>query len=210
MARINDWIRITELTCARLCHDLSGLLGTVGGALELVTDDLAEVPGELALAAEAAQELSSRLRLYRAAWGGGEQDLSLTALLTLAEGLPRARSVAIETDALAPDAVIPAAVGRLLLNLMILGGDCLPRGGRIRLDGTPSDLFLRILGPNAAWPSGFSACIADAEAAVSALTTARGMQMPLAALIAHAHGPRLSMLIGPAIAGAPPPLRLQT
>lgn len=210
MARINDWIRITELTCARLCHDLSGLLGTVDGALELATDNLEDLPSELSLAAEAARELTLRLRLYRAAWGGGGQDLSLPALLALAEGLPRSRSVMIETDSLAPEAVMPAAVTRLLLNLMILAGDCLPRGGRIRLDGTPTDLFLRILGPNAAWPSGFAACIADADAAVDALTTARGMQMPLAALIAHAHGPRLSMLIGPAVAGAPPPLRLQT
>ena len=208
MARMNDCLRIAELTCARLCHDLSGLLGTVSGALELATDGVDDLSEELSLAVDAAKELTLRLRLYRAAWSAGTEDLSLSKLRALAEGLPKARSVAIETDALTPDFVLPAATGRLVLNLLLLAGDSLPRGGRVLLAGSAGDLFIRILGPNAAWPSGFAACIADAEAAIDALTTARAVQMPLAALIAHAHGPRLSMLIGPAAAGAPPALRL--
>lgn len=208
MARMNECLRIAELTCARLCHDLSGLLGTVSGALELATDGVDDLSEELSLAADAARELTLRLRLYRAAWSAGTEDLSLSMLLALAEGLPKARSVAIETDALTPDCVMPAATGRLVLNLLLLAGDSLPRGGRVLLAGTAADLFIRILGPNAAWPAGFANCIADADAAIDALSTARAIQMPLAALIAHAHGPRLSMLIGPAAAGAPPALRL--
>lgn len=208
MARMNDCMRIAELTCARLCHDLSGLLGTVAGALELATDGIDDLSEELALATDAAKELTLRLRLYRAAWSAGTEALSLSELLALAEGLPKARSVTIETDALAPDLVMSPATGRLVLNLLLLAGDSLPRGGRVLLAGSAGDLFIRILGPNAAWPAGFAACIADADVAISSLTTARAVQMPLAALIAHAHGPHLSMLIGPAAAGAPPALRL--
>lgn len=208
MARMNDCMRIAELTCARLCHDLSGLLGTVSGALELATDSLDELPEDIALAADAAKELLLRLRLYRSAWAGNAEDLSLSMMLALAEGLPKARSVTIETGSLPPDMVLPAATGRLVLNLLLLAGDSLPRGGRVLLAGTATDLFIRILGPNAAWPAGFAACIADADTAIAAISTARGIQMPLAALLAHAHGPRLSMLMGHAAAGAPPALRL--
>ncbi len=210
MAQISDCIRMTELICARLCHDLSGLVGTVGGAMELLSDAPSDLPEELALAADAARELTARLRLYRAAWAGGEGALSLPSLLSLADGLPHARQIAIEVDLAPPDATLPHTVARLLLNLLLLAGECLPKGGRILLAGAPDDLFLRVLGPNAAWPSGFAACIADSDAAIAALTTARRVQMPLSALIAHAHGPRLSMLMGPAAAGAPPVLRLQS
>lgn len=209
MAQISDWIRMTELICARLCHDLSGLVGTVGGAMELVSDAQPELPEELALASEAARELACRLRLYRAAWAGGEGALSVSSLLALAEGLPQARQIAIEVDVTPPDAALPAPMSRLLLNLLLLAQECLPKGGRVLLAGTPDDLFLRVLGPNAAWPSGFAACIVDPDAALTALSTARRVQMPLSALIAHAHGPRLSMLMGAAAVGAPPVLRLQ-
>lgn len=210
MALISDCIRMTELICARLCHDLSGLVGTVGGAMELLSDAPSDLPEELALAADAARELTARLRLYRAAWAGGEGALSLPSLLALADGLPHARQITIEAELSPPDATLPHTVARLLLNLLLLAGECLPKGGRILLAGAPDDLFLRVLGPNAAWPSGFAACIADSDAAIAALTTARRVQMPLSALIAHAHGPRLSMLMGPAAAGAPPVLRLQS
>jgi hypothetical protein len=96
-----------------------------------------------------------------------------------------------------------------LLNVLLLAGTCLPRGGRIVLAGAPNDLFFRILGPNAAWPAGFAACLVDEEAAMAALSNARSVQMPLTALMAHAHGARLSVLMGPTPAGAPPPLRLE-
>ena len=54
MARISECLRLAELTCARLCHDLSGLLGTIGGALELATDGDQEPSEEVTLAADAA------------------------------------------------------------------------------------------------------------------------------------------------------------
>ncbi len=210
MARISECLRLAELTCARLCHDLSGLLGTIGGALELATDGDQEPSEEVTLAADAARELITRLRLYRAAWGGLGEPLSLPALHDLLEGLPQARSVTVETHGLPPDTVLPPVVAVILLNLLLLAGTCLPRGGRVVLAGAPADLFVRILGPNAAWPAGFAACLVDEDAAMAALSTARALQMPLTALMAHGHGARLSILMGPTPAGAPPPLRLET
>lgn len=210
MVGISDCLRLAELTCARLCHDLSGLLGTIGGALELATDGDQEINEEVVLAADAARELIMRLRFYRAAWGGLQEPLSLPALHALVEGLPNARSITLENHGLPPDTVLPPAVAAMTLNLLLLASECLPRGGRILLAGSAHDLFVRILGPNAGWPAGFAACIADETAAIAALTTARAVQMPLTALMAHGHGLRLSMLMGATPAGAPPPLRLET
>jgi histidine phosphotransferase ChpT len=210
MARIDECLRLAELTCARLCHDLSGLLGTIGGALELATEGDGENSEELTLAADAAREMILRLRFYRAAWGGTREGLSVPGLHALAEGLPNARSITLESHGLSHDTVLPSPVSGLVLNLLLLAAEGLPRGGRVLLAGTPSDLFVRILGPNAAWPTGLAACIADEAAALAAMSTSRAIQMPLTALMAHGHGLRLSMLMGPTPAGAPPPLRLET
>ena len=35
MASISETLRLVELTCARLCHELSGLAGTLGGIIDL-------------------------------------------------------------------------------------------------------------------------------------------------------------------------------
>jgi hypothetical protein len=55
--------------------------------------------------------------------------------------------------------VFAAANGRVILNLIVLACDCLPKGGTIVLIGEPDDLLIRIDGPGAAWPPGFAAAL---------------------------------------------------
>jgi histidine phosphotransferase ChpT len=207
MPQLTDCLRLAELMCMRLCHDFSGLVGTIDAALDLAGEDHGDE--ELALAGDAARELTARLRCYRAAWGGARNSLSPDELRRLTAGMPNARAVSLETSALPADTRLPPPVATVTLNLLLLAGESLPRGGHMLLAGSQDDLFLRIVGPNAAWPQGFAACIADPQAAILALNDARTIQMPLTALLAHGHGLRLSMLIGPAPVGAPPPVRLE-
>jgi hypothetical protein len=63
--------------------------------------------------------------------------------------------------------------------------------------GDPDDLLIRIAGPGAAWPPGFTECMRDEEAALAALTSALSVQMPLTALFARSSGLRLSPVLGP-------------
>ncbi len=49
----NDPLRLAELLAIRLCHDLSGPLGTMMGALEMVADDPEMADEALPLAGEA-------------------------------------------------------------------------------------------------------------------------------------------------------------
>ena len=37
----SDALRLGELVCARVCHDLGGLAGTLAGALQLAQEDAA-------------------------------------------------------------------------------------------------------------------------------------------------------------------------
>jgi histidine phosphotransferase ChpT len=83
---MDDRIRLTELVCARLCHDLSGLLGSLVGTLELVTE-ASEDTEAASIVTATATALALRLKLLRAAWGGQPELLDLPRLTALAHGL---------------------------------------------------------------------------------------------------------------------------
>jgi len=198
-----EGLRLTELLATRLAHDLSGPISGLCAALGEARAD-----GEaLALAEEAAATLRRRLALYRAAWGAPSA-LAGGSLREMAAGLPSAHRLRldlagpIEAAALAPEAA------RLLLNLLMLAAESLPRGGAITLEGDPAqDVVLGIDGPRAGWPEGFAALLGDAEAAWAALPAApRGprMQAALTALLAHRAGARLRLLLGAAPEAAAP------
>jgi histidine phosphotransferase ChpT len=201
-------LRLADLICTRLCHDLSGLLGTLDGTLDLAASGDDPDGEALALARDTAAELVLRLRFLRAAWGEAGEELTLDALRALLPGMPRAERVAVDLTALPPDTVLPPPVARVVLNLLLLGAECLPSGGCILLAGSAEDLFLRIVGPAAAWPHGMVACLADEAAARAALRSPRALQMPLTVLLAHASGLRLSLLMETGPAQEAPPLRL--
>ncbi len=197
MVELGETLRLVELVSARLCHDLSGLIGTVGNALEMVAEDAGQDNEILAFASSAAKALTHRLRLARAAWGPETDALTLSSLLALATPALSARRVGLDTRALPADCVFSPPVSRVALNLIMLACDCMPKGGIIILVGEPADLFIRISGPGAAWPAGFTACMNDAAAAVSVLGGARSVQMPLTALLAVSRDLVLSPVLGP-------------
>jgi histidine phosphotransferase ChpT len=192
-------LRLIERTSARLCHALGGSVTQLNQLLSAqVRDDTA--------VADAAKALTSQLNLRLAAWGPADQQLSLHHLTSLANGL--SDQVAVDLSALPSAIVFPAALGRIVLNLLLLAADSLPDGGTVILAGAPSDLFVRIDGPEAAWPPGTALCLTNEAEAQIALTDGRNPQMALTALLAHASGIRLSALLAPATQNEPAILRL--
>ena len=147
MAQLGDTIRLVELVCARLCHDLGGLIGTIGNALEMVAEDTDGDNEVVAFAASAASALTQRLRLMRTAWGPETDPMALPALVELVTPALAARRIGLDSRALPPDCVFSPKVGRVVLNLIVLACDCLPRGGTIVLMGEPADLLIRLDGP---------------------------------------------------------------
>lgn len=196
-------LRLAELLATRLVHDLSGPTSGLCAALGEARAD-AEA---LALAEEAAVTLRRRLALYRAAWGAPAA-LSGSGLRAMAEGLPNAHRLRLDLAGPIEGAVLPPEAARLLLNLLLLAAESLPRGGAVTLEGDPAqDLVLGIEGPRAGWPEGFSAMLTDADAAWTALPSVpRGprLQAALTALLAHRARARLRLLLGAAAEAAPP------
>jgi histidine phosphotransferase ChpT len=197
MAELVETMRLVDLVCARLCHDLGGLTGTVGNALDMAAEEAGGGGEIVAFAAAAAKALTARLRLMRAAWGPESDAMGLTELTGLARPPLTARRVGLDTRLLPEETLFPASVGRVVLNLIVLAGDCMRKGGTITLMGKPADVLVRIEGPEARWPSGFAACMHDDNAAFAALTGAGSVQMPLTVLLAVSRGLRLSPVLGP-------------
>jgi hypothetical protein len=187
MSGTQDALYGIELAAARLWHDVRPLLDALDASRE-------------------GAALVARLTLRHTAWTPATRPLRLAELSALSRGLPD--GVGIDTGPLDPHAVFAPAAGRIVLNLLLLAADSLPSGGIVLLAGSADDLFLRIAGPAASWPAGLALCLADEEAARSALTEPAVMQMALTALLAHGAGCRLSVLMSPRPAAEPPMLRL--
>jgi len=208
---MDERLRLTELVCARLCHDLSGLLGSLVGTLEIVAEE-AGTTEATSIATDTATILALRLTLLRAAWASLAEPLDLPRLTALARGLATNR-VSLDLSGLPAATEFPLPVGRLVLNLLLLATESLPRGGVLRLDGAAADVVARLEGPDAAWPVGFIGMLTDEAAAWQALTSSkaspRTVQAPLTALLARNLGVHLTVLLsaGPSAA---PPLRLTT
>jgi histidine phosphotransferase ChpT len=209
MAEISDTLNLVELTCARLCHELSGLAGTLSGVIDLALEEAPAAAETLAVGRDAARELVQRLRLLRAAWGPNGTPLTPATVSVLLQGRHNAGRISIDTAALPAETVFSPPMSRLVLNLSLLAVESLPRGGSVSLAGSAEDVIITIAGPQAAWPSGLAACLADEATAFASLTGARALQMPLTALLAHALGLRLSVLMATGLAGGASPLRLE-
>jgi len=192
-------LHLIEQTAARLCRALNGSVVRLNEALS------AQARDETAIL-EAAKRLTNQVTLLEAAWGPADQPVSLHQLACLAQGLPD--HIAVNLSALAPAVVFPASLARIVLNILLLAADSLPEGGQIMLAGTPEDLFIRIEGPGAAWPTGMAICLADEAETRSALTDGRYTQMALTIQLAHTAHIRLSALFASHTQSEPAILRL--
>jgi histidine phosphotransferase ChpT len=212
MSGKQDLLRMAELVCVRLCHDLSGPLGALVGVLEMAREEYPD-SDTLALADETAAELAQRLKLLRAAWGPEGEELNTGRLQDFAEGLSSSRRIELDLNGLHPDRVFSPQAARVVLNLLLMAADCLPGGGMVAMSDAPSaGVLVTISGPRAAWPTGFTGWLVDPDSAVAAiLADPRRLQPPLTALLVRGYGYRLSLLMPASPAGGvefTPPLLL--
>lgn len=134
-------IKIAQLLCSRLCHDLAGTSGAVNAGLELLLDPgaLSEdgPDGPLGLVSSSARQLNQKLSYYRVAFGfGGGQSgtLEVQQISDLASDFFAPSNVSLDWslgNGAETPVVLPAGSGKLLLNLLLLGAECLPRGGTL-------------------------------------------------------------------------------
>lgn len=140
MANVQIDLRVAELLASRLCHDLVGPVGAVNNGMELLAeDDDPDMVGDaVQLASGSARQASDTLQFFRIAYGrsGSQADVGPADLRRLAEGYLQAHKAALDWQA---DPALAAAAGegggKLLLNLIALALEALPRGGTVRAGG---------------------------------------------------------------------------
>jgi histidine phosphotransferase ChpT len=132
---MSDALRVTQLTCSRLCHDLVGAAGAVNAGLEILAEMGALDDSAMDLATKSGLELTRRLAFYRVAFGAGSTGSGgsdVAGLKKLANEFLAGGNVTLNwaENESTPDELDPV-LGKLLLNLILIASECLPRGGHV-------------------------------------------------------------------------------
>jgi len=132
-----DEIEFSALMVSRVCHDLVGPLGAVVNGLEVLEDerDAAMRDDAIRLAASSANQALARIQFMRMAFGAAGSagaELDLGEVGRLIQGLLDGGKIKLEWNV--PQAYWAKNWAKLLMNATLLGTDCLPRGGVVRVE----------------------------------------------------------------------------
>lgn len=135
-------LRIVQLMCSRVCHDFAGVVGAVNNGMELIQELGDDVdPEAITLVSQSAKDMAARLQYYRVAFGlapGAAR--SVGEARSLADAYFANGRVSVDWAAVAVDPHQPCAESelKLLLNLLLLGADGVPRGGVLGVELAPA------------------------------------------------------------------------
>lgn len=130
-------LKIAQLLVSRLCHDLVGPVGAMNAGLELMEDGMGDDPAARALLADSAGQASRRLAFFRIAFGSGAGvggEATLAQVRELAGALLESGKAALDwpEDAPAqPSGAVNPSVAKVMLNLILMATEALPRGGDV-------------------------------------------------------------------------------
>ena len=130
-------LEFTAFLVSRVCHDLVGPLGAVVNGLEVLEDerDAAMRADALKIVTSSAAQALARLQFMRLAFGAAGSagaELDLGEVGRLIGGLFTTGRVNFEWEP--PHAQWPKDWAKLLMNAVLIGADCLPRGGVVRVE----------------------------------------------------------------------------
>ena len=150
-------LRVAELMCSRLCHDLISPISAINNGVELLNEgNNGEFQDSLALIKSSAMQAVDRLSYFRIAFGAGGvgEVLLWKEIQTPLKNFIAERGIDIiwNREDGSHSKEIPKLLGRLLLRLVHLATECLPRGGMVLIDNLGDDEFnsieVKLEGPN--------------------------------------------------------------
>ena len=193
-------LQLAALLCSRVCHDLISPVGAIANGLEVLNDDDDEMMREhaMSLIQSSAQQASAKLQFARLAFGaagaaGDNIDLGDAREVTL--GLLQSGKVDLEwpTDGQS----LPKNAVKLLLNLILIGIDAIPRGGSLHVSGSDADgdlsIEIRAEGEKAKVAEDIRNVLLSSETPPLEDMSARSIQPHLSALVARELGVELTV-----------------
>lgn len=143
-------IDLVAMLCSRLCHDLVGPISAVANGVEVLQDDDRDMrDAAIDLLAHSSELAANRIKFYRLAFGasGGEGVMI---------GLRDARATVVDflsdsrVELRWPDDSVDDSAGlskdglKLLLNMILIVAESMPRGGGLEVSIAPEGDNLRI------------------------------------------------------------------
>ena len=158
---------LAALLCSRVCHDLISPVGAIVNGLEMLEEEKDEETRNLAneLIKKSANTASAKLQFCRIAFGAAG---SAGAQIDLGDAEKIARGF-FEDDKTKlawnlPRALMPKNRVKLLLNMLLIAGQAVPRGGGLTVDplGSGESMGFKVsaTGQNAKVPPAAAALIA--------------------------------------------------
>jgi histidine phosphotransferase ChpT len=147
-------VDFASLLCSRLCHDLLSPVGALNNGVELLADEQDPVMREQVaeLLAQSARSAAEKLKFFRLAFGaaGGFGDkVDVRDARGAIEGL-FGTNKRITLNWMIQEHELDKSVIKVLLNLAMIAGDALVRGGQMHvggeINGTRSEIAIRVEG----------------------------------------------------------------
>lgn len=150
-------LSILELVCSRLCHDMVGPVGAATNGIELLRElSTAQTDDIIDMTDASTRTAWRRLEFFRVAFGyaGGRGGWGTTELGKLAQGMLTDSRVTLEWRVGASIDELQSRGGKLVLNLLLLVAEAMPRGGTLTVTlarkGDAIGVSMHGEGPNAA------------------------------------------------------------
>jgi histidine phosphotransferase ChpT len=161
-----DALDLAALMCSKVCHDLISPVGAIVNALEVLDEENDEETKTFALGLikKSAGQASARLQFARLAFGaagsaGAQIDTGDAEKMT--RGFMEDEKTTVSWNL--PRAFLPKNRVKLLLNMLVIAAQAVPRGGMLTIDqtgeGEGAGLSVRAAGPYAKIPQAAAAVL---------------------------------------------------
>jgi len=191
---------LAALLCSRVCHDVISPVGAIVNGLEVLDEEKDESMREFAqdLIRKSARQASARLQFARIAFGAaGSAGAAIDTgdAEQVSRGFIQDEKVTLEWNG--PRLLLPKNRVKLLLNLLVVAGSTIPRGGHISasIDGTGDNagFTIKTKGLNARIPAHLPALLAGEPE--SGVVDAHGIQPFYTGMIARASNMTVDLTI---------------
>ncbi len=169
---MNQELKMAELLCTRLCHDLTGPIGAVNNGAEFLSEEGFNMQNQAVdLIVSSAFSAVSRLQFYRLAYGNMKEsgEANLADKQKLAVDFFAGSKITLDWPDTQTDAAgvsVSLKMARLIFNLLIMASAALIRGGviavRIGLDAEGSkQVMVSAKGANLKWDGDVTHILSD-------------------------------------------------
>ncbi len=190
---------LAALLCSRVCHDVISPVGAIVNALEVLEEDDPSMRDfALELIKKSARNASARLQFARLAFGAAGSAgamIDLGDAGNVANGFLNDEKLSLDWEA--PRALLPKNQVKLLLNLLVLAAQAVPRGGKLTsrasVEGEQGSFVITAAGSHARIPAHVEELIAGRSE--TGMIDAHAVQPLYTGMVARAAGMAISFAI---------------